>query len=231
MAGRIGPAPGLRTLAGVTGRLHRPTLGAAALVVPVKAFGAAKLRLADVLDPEARGQLARAMAATVLRAAGRLVPHVVCDDEEVRAWAEAEGAEVVWTPGLGLNGAVEAALHHLSGRGVRRAVVAHADLPLATELDWLADHDGISLVPDRHRDGTNVISLPTEVGFRFAYGAGSFRRHWAEATRLGAVVRIVADPGLSWDLDVPADLPGPADRTFPAAVAEVAATARPPAEV
>ena len=77
------------------------------------------------------------------------------------------------------------------GRGVDRVVVAHADLPLATELAWLADFDGVTLVPDRHLDGTNVACVPADAGFRFAYGAGSFSGHRAEAARLGLVARLV----------------------------------------
>ena len=69
------------------------------MLVPVKAFAQAKQRLADVLDPSARRALAVAMAETVLRAAGDLRAAVVCDDDEVRAWAEPLGAEAIWTPG------------------------------------------------------------------------------------------------------------------------------------
>ncbi|MFL6205855.1 MAG: hypothetical protein ACJ739_10940, partial [Acidimicrobiales bacterium] len=61
---------------------------AAAVLVPVKAFGHAKQRLGDVLDASARRALAMAMAETVLRAAGDLRAAVVCDDDEVHAWAE-----------------------------------------------------------------------------------------------------------------------------------------------
>ena len=35
--------------------------------------------------------------------------------------------------------------------------------------------------PDRHDEGTNVVSVGTRAGFRFAYGPGSFSRHAAEA--------------------------------------------------
>lgn len=187
----------------------------AAVVVPVKSFGQAKRRLAGVLDEGQRAALARAMARTVVLAAGPLPVLVVCDDEAVRAWAEGLGreglgVEVLWTPGTGLNGAVEAGVAHLAGRGVPRAIVAHADLPLATDLSWLAggdgDGDGVTLVPDRHGDGTNVASVPTSAGFRFAYGAGSCARHAAEAERLGLPVRVVADPHLGWDVDRPEDL-------------------------
>lgn len=193
-----------------------------AVLVPVKSFAVAKQRLANHLDPAARGALARAMAATVLDAAGRLPTAVVCDDEEVRTWAEQHGAEAIWTPGLGLNGAVEAGVAHLAGRGHRRIVVAHADLPLATDLAWLATGEGVTLVPDRHGDGTNVACVPAGIGFRFAYGAGSFAAHRAEGARLGAIVRLVPDARLGWDVDEPADLDVPADLQPPAYLSEPA---------
>ena len=181
------------------------------MLVPVKAFAHAKQRLADVLDAPARRALATAMAETVLRAAGDLPTAVVCDDDDVRAWAEGQRAEVIWTPDLGLNGAVAAGIAHLARRGAERVVVAHADLPLATDLTWVADTDGVTLVPDRHRDGTNVLGVPARAGFAPAYGAGSFRAHRAEAERLGLVTRLVTDPALGWDVDVPADLDVPAE--------------------
>jgi 2-phospho-L-lactate/phosphoenolpyruvate guanylyltransferase len=192
---------------------------AAAVLVPVKAFGRAKQRLADVLDPAARRSLAAAMAATVLRAARDLRTAVVCDDDEVRAWATDHGAEAIWTPGLGLNGAVEAGIAHLNRQGTDRVIVAHADLPLATDLAWLANTDGVTLIPDRRRDGTNVLCVPAGAGFAPAYGAGSFRAHRAEAARLGLVTRLVPDVALGWDVDVAADLNVPAELDPPAYLA------------
>ena len=192
---------------------------AAAVLVPVKAFAQAKQRLAEVLDTAARRALAMAMAETVLQAAGDLRAAVVCDDDEVRTWAESLGAEAIWTPDLGLNGAVEAGIGHLARRGTERVIVVHADLPLATDLAWLADTDGATLVPDRHLDGTNALCIPTDVGFTPAYGAGSFRAHRAEAARLGLVTRLVPDAALGWDVDVPDDLVVPAELEPPAYLA------------
>ena len=122
------------------------------------------------------------MAETVLRAAGDLRTAVVCDDDEVRAWATSQGAEAIWTPGLGLNGAVEAGIAHLARRGTGRVIVAHADLPLATDLTWLADTDGVTLVPDRHRDGTNALCVPADAGFA-SPTAPTASAHRAEAAR------------------------------------------------
>ena len=201
----------------------------AAVVVPVKAFSQAKVRLAPSLEPSTRAELARAMAARVLRASRPLPAIVVCDDEEVRAWAARQGAEVLWTPGLGLNGAVEAGVAHAASQGVERVVVAHADLPLATELAWLSTFDGVTLVPDRHGDGTNVACVPARAGFRFAYGPGSFSRHRTEAIRVGLAARLLPDRALGWDVDVPADLELPDDLALPGDVA--ALLVRPPADL
>lgn len=193
------------------------TMTSASVVVPVKAFSAAKVRLAGALEPAERAALARRMAEVVLAAAAPLPTVVVCDDDEVRAWAEGAGARVVWCPGRGLNGAVADGVAALRADGVETAVVAHADLPLATTLGWAAEFPGVTLVPDRRLDGTNVVAVPTGAGFAFSYGAGSFARHRREAARLGLAARIVQDPFLAWDVDLPADLawPGSMDGATP----------------
>ena len=186
----------------------------AGVLVPVKAFADAKVRLAPALDPTRRADLARTMATGVVHAAGDLPVWVVCDDEAVARWAEEVGATVLWMPRRGLNLAVTEGVAALAAAGVARVVVCHADLPAAVRLDHLVPDDPAAttmvVVPDRRRDGTNVVSLPTRSGFRFAYGAGSFERHLAEARRLGLEVEVVDDPGLSWDVDLPEDLPSPA---------------------
>lgn len=192
-----------------------------AVVVPVKAFHAAKVRLAPALDPAARAELARHMATLVVAAAAPLPVTVVCDDEAVAAWTRDLGVTVAWTPGLGLDGAVEAGVAAAAAAGADRVVVAHADLPLARDLAQLAEGDeaGVVLVPDRWDDGTNVIVLPARCGFRFAYGPGSFARHRAEATRLGLAVHVVRDPRLGWDVDLPTDLDLPTEAELARAAA------------
>lgn len=175
--------------------------------MPVKAFGVAKLRLAPALAPEKRELLARAMAATVLRAARPLPVAVVCDDAAVAEWAAEQGAQVVWAPGRGLDGAVSDGVQALGGAGAERIIVAHADLPFATALAWVARFGGVTLVPDHRDDGTNVACVPAAAGFPFAYGPGSFNRHGAAALRLGLALRVVRDPRLGRDVDLPSDLP------------------------
>ena len=150
--------------------------------------------------------LARSMAATVLRAAAPLPTAVVCDDDEVAAWAVEEGAQVVWAPGRGLDGAVSDGVDALVAAGAARVIVAHADLPLAADLSWVARFPGVTLVPDHRDDGTNVACVPADTRFPFAYGPGSFARHAATAIRLGLSLRVVREPLLGLDVDVPTDL-------------------------
>lgn len=183
------------------------------MVIPVKAFQSAKVRLAPALTPAGRSELARFMAGLVVHAAGDLPVTVVCDDPVVREWAGSVGASVLWTPNLGLDGAVGAGVDAVTAAGAQRIVVAHSDLPLASGLDHVVGTDGVILVPDRRYDGSNVISLPALSGFQFSYGPGSFGRHQAEAARLGLAVTVLDDADLGWDVDIPDDLrlPGGAD--------------------
>jgi 2-phospho-L-lactate/phosphoenolpyruvate guanylyltransferase len=181
-------------------------LGPDAVLVPVKRFSEAKLRLAPALSPPRRAELARTMAERVIRSAGALPVAVVCDDREVAAWARELGALVIWEPGRGLNGAVQEGVARLAAAGVELVVVAAGDLPLVSDLGWVTEHRGITIVPDRRHDGTNVIAVPTDPVFTFAYGPGSYTRHLAEAERLGVAVRVIHDSPLAWDVDFPADL-------------------------
>jgi 2-phospho-L-lactate guanylyltransferase len=176
------------------------------VLIPVKSFTEAKVRLADALPASERAALARAMGARVITAAGQLPVSVVCDDEDVAAWAVGLGAAVIWSPGVGLNGAVTDGVLRLAASGAIEVIVAHADLPLADDLARLSGFAGVTFVPDRHGDGTNVLCVPTGVDFRFAYGPGSFARHRDEADRLALPYRVLRDPRLGWDVDVPADL-------------------------
>jgi 2-phospho-L-lactate/phosphoenolpyruvate guanylyltransferase len=179
------------------------------VLVPVKAFADAKARLASVLSPQQRDALARWTAERVLAAAGERAVYVACDDEGVAEWATAHGALVLWHPGVGLNAAVTNSVADLRELGVRHAIVAHGDLPRPGALATVASAGTITLVPDNAGDGTNVIALPTDAPFEFAYGAGSFRRHLAHALQSGLAVAVRRDPLLSLDIDVPSDLSHP----------------------
>jgi 2-phospho-L-lactate guanylyltransferase len=181
-------------------------LGPHVVLVPVKAFHQAKRRLGSSLGDAERIRLVRAMATHVVSACTPLPVAVVCDDAEVARWATDLGATVLWEPGRGLNGAVAAGVARLAATGAAWITVAHGDLPRAEGLGTLAPFDGVTLVPDRRDDGTNVLRLPAGLRFRFTYGPGSFHAHRAEAMHLGVPVRVLRHPGLAYDVDWPDDV-------------------------
>lgn len=183
-----------------------------ATLVPVKEFGAAKQRLATVLDDADREALARATAGSVLEAVAAHHPHVVCDDDRVAAWATGLGATVIRDTHRGLNPAIDLAIAVLAERGFDHVLVAHSDLPRPDALSRLAATaraGAIVLVPDRRLDGTNALLMPIGCGIAAAYGAGSFRRHLTAALGSGHPVSVVRDVELALDLDQPEDLAHP----------------------
>src|SRR6476646_6387573 len=175
----------------------------AVVLVPVKAFTDAKARLAAVLGDGERERLARWTSERVLAAAGELPTYVACDDEAVASWARQHGATILWHPGVGLNAAVNNSVAALREAGVTDVIVAHGDLPRVHSLAAVAQPGTVTLVPDRHGDGTNVIGVPTAMPFQFAYGPGSFRRHLDAAIGAGLSVRVRRDPPLALDIDTP----------------------------
>lgn len=196
-----------------------PPTSTSVVIVPIKSFTGAKDRLASALTAPERHKLACFMALRVLQAAAPLPVLVVCDDDEVTAWALLNGAKVVRQDKPGLNNAVQSGFAAARDAGYKWAVIAHSDLPLAISFDHLLDHSQDSLrdagprsdrtaviVSDQHRDGTNVLVLATSCNFEFHYGPSSFAAHCAEAAKQGLDLHIVADAALAIDIDTPPDL-------------------------
>lgn len=178
----------------------------AAVIIPIKSFAVAKGRLADSLSPEQRSQLAKRCATTVVKAAGSLPVYVVCSDPEVASWAQSLQAHVVHCETPGLDIAVSTGCTAAEVDGATHLIVAHADLPLATHLEHVAREGKVSMVPDRHSDGTNVLSFPAHAHFTTAYGPGSFDNHVRIAQQLGLEVEVIDDASLALDLDTADDL-------------------------
>ena len=108
---------------------------------------------------------ARTMAERVVAAAGRATGR----DRDERARGRRVGARrsasrVVADPGS-LDGAADAGRDvGRASSGLARVVVMHADLPLATSLDGIADDGGAPvavIVPDHRDDGNPVLAIPS----------------------------------------------------------------------
>jgi 2-phospho-L-lactate guanylyltransferase len=187
-----------------------------AVVVPIKSFRLAKERLATRLSRPEREALAMAMASRVVAAAAPLPVFVATEDPEVADWAAERGAHALLTASTGLNPSVTEAVQVAAAHGFGCVVIAHSDLPLARSFSHLVPdahrRSEVVVVPDRHRDGTNVFVTPTQPAPVFAYGPASLHRHVYTAARAGHSVRVVVDDELGWDIDHPEDLDLPGGR-------------------
>jgi 2-phospho-L-lactate guanylyltransferase len=181
----------------------------AAVLLPVKAFRSAKARLAPHVEPATRAALARFMATNVIEAVRPLATFVACDDDDVARWAESLGAQVVWGPGLGLNGAVDQGVATVRAAGFDHVVITHGDLPLPAAIPSLVAPRTVVLGPDRRADGTNVVARPCDADVPASYGGGSFHRHLEAAMAAGCRVAVRRDPQLSIDVDTLDDLSHP----------------------
>ena len=187
-------------------------------ILPVKGFGAAKQRLADLLGQGSREALAQAMFSDVLASLRRVkgLDAIAVVTGDARAESAAGGARVVVIPDRAQTGQSDAAL-----LGIRHALDAHfdrvllvpGDTPLLDplELDGMLTRAGADaldavIVPDRAGTGTNALLLrPPEV-FEPSFGPGSLERHVSAAERAGIRFRVEAVASLMHDVDTPDDL-------------------------
>ena len=168
-------------------------------------YALGKARLAAELDDDHRVALARRLADGVASAAGSMPVVVVTNADDVRTWAGSarsgrhRRSRITRRRGpRGLRPSPLRRLHACRRRARRPALGPHPGSARATGALPI-----IALVPCHRDDGTPVLAVPTDAPFGFAYGPGSFRRHVAEARRLGFGLRVVRDRALAFDVDSP----------------------------
>ena len=188
-------------------------------VVPVKATGEAKQRLAPVLSRAQRRDLALAMLEDVL-ATLAAVPElagmlVVTVDPAAAAIAARYGAGVLHDGAEeGHSGAVAAAARRLATEDM---LELPADIPLV-QLDDVrqiifahrnaADRDGrgFTIVPARDGHGSNAVLCAPAGVVPLAFGDDSFVPHLAAARARGIEPRVLRLPRIALDIDTPEDL-------------------------
>jgi 2-phospho-L-lactate guanylyltransferase len=185
-------------------------------VVPLKSPEHAKTRLAGCLSPAQRRQLLFDLAARTIDAL-QATPAidavaVVTASAEIAAFAQARGARpLLQLTETGTAAAFAAAIAQLRPLNLDRLLMIAGDLPLisAAALQTLcAPCAGIdvTIVPDRHRAGTNaLLCVPPDV-LAPCFGERSFQRHLAAARAANLRARILEIDALALDLDEPADL-------------------------
>jgi 2-phospho-L-lactate guanylyltransferase len=185
-------------------------------VVPVKEFARAKQRLAALLSPRMRQQLAAAMFEDVLdalSAARGLAGIVVVTVEPAAAAIAQRYRATVWTEGArdGHTGAVTAAAHRLAANGSAMLTMP-GDIPRVTVADvasLLTAHAGgaaFSIAPAWDERGSNAILCAPADLVPLRFGPDSFFPHLAAARALGLTPTVIRNDAIALDIDEPAEL-------------------------
>lgn len=191
-------------------------------IIPVKRFGAAKQRLLEAIDRQARAALVKAMLADVLGAvsASERIERLIVVTGEGRAERLAlHHAQRTAGPVEVLRDPADAGHPEAATLGIFRALALGAecvallpgDCPLldAAELDGAIGRmrtGRVAVVPDRHGSGTNALLLAPPDAIRPGFGEDSRERHLDRAAARGLEAALEELPSLALDLDTPDDL-------------------------
>ncbi|HEY9547722.1 MAG TPA: 2-phospho-L-lactate guanylyltransferase [Solimonas sp.] len=184
-------------------------------LVPLKSPERAKTRLSGMLSALQRRRLLFGLAARTIAAlqATRDIDAiaVITASTEVADFAQTLGTRViVQTTEIGTAEAFTSAIDELRPLGLSRLLMIAGDLPLISPkaLELLCAPvagNGVVVVPDHHRQGTNALLCSPPHALTPRFGRDSFRRHLAAARVAELQTRVLYSDTLSLDLDSPDD--------------------------
>lgn len=187
-------------------------------ILPIKSFGAAKQRLAAALGGGSRRALAQAMFSDVLSSLRR-VPSL---DSIAVVTADVEAKSAAWDSRIlvldddardGQSAATLTGIRYAIAARFDRVLLVPGDTPLVDpgEVESLlrlgaAAGIDVTIVPDRHGEGTNALLLSPPDAIDPSFGPGSLERHVEAARAGGRSHRVESPPSLLHDVDTPEDL-------------------------
>jgi 2-phospho-L-lactate/phosphoenolpyruvate guanylyltransferase len=186
-------------------------------VVPVKERDRAKERLAPLLRPALRQELALAMLEDVLAAVaatpGLAGLVVVTVDRAAALLARRYDARILEAGARdGHTGAVAAAARLLVAEGRTGMLTLPGDIPLATpaEIGSLLRAHGtapaFTIAPSHDEGGSNAVLLSPPDAVPLRFGVDSFFPHLRAAEACGIRPTVLRLPGIALDIDNPEDL-------------------------
>jgi 2-phospho-L-lactate/phosphoenolpyruvate guanylyltransferase len=195
-------------------------------VVPVKERAQAKERLAPLLPPALREQLALVMLEDVLAAIAATLELaglvVVTVDPAAASLARHYGARLCEAGARdGHTGAVMAAARLLLAEGRAGMLTLPGDIPLATPAEisrLLAAHGpapAFTIAPSHDDGGSNAVLLSPPDAVPLRFGVDSFFPHLRAAEARGICPMVLRLPGIALDIDNPEDLAAFARRPSP----------------
>jgi 2-phospho-L-lactate guanylyltransferase len=187
------------------------------ILIPVKDLSQAKLRLAGLMTPEERKQLAWAMLERTFTEAARVQSvarvAVVSSYEPALEVAERYGMQmVIESEQTSESASIDFGSRRLEQLGAGAVLRLPIDLPLITAEDieevLALDVPAPStvIVPSRDGVGTNAILRRPPTLFQSHFGPDSLEKHLAEARLVNAQCEIIHLDGIGLDIDEPADI-------------------------
>ncbi len=186
-------------------------------VVPQKPLALAKSRLSPFLPPQQRVALVISLlehTLEILRDFSTLTGIILISaDPSLSEYASRFGALFVIeedTPGL--NRSLDRARSQISTSDAQAMLIVPGDLPFLNEksllkvIHSLDKEVGVAIVPDKFKQGTNILLLSPPQVIAFRFGSKSFSRHCQAARKASTRLVIVEDDDLAWDIDNPQDL-------------------------
>lgn len=184
-------------------------------LIPVKALGEAKSRLADHLTKEERAALVLNMLRHVIEILGESnlfeQISVVSADTNVLAQVQLWGARPLLEEEQGHNPALHAAALQEITTGAQALLTISADLPflqtsdICKMVEQAKQHD-VVLAPSSEGTGTNALLVHPPLAVPYVFGPGSLQRYLAEARERHLRTTCYTSIGLTLDIDTIEDL-------------------------
>lgn len=184
-------------------------------LVPVKALGEVKSRLATHLTLQQRRTLVLDMLHHVIQALrqSELLEQisVVSPDERVLQQARLWGVQALVEEQPGHNEALYAAALREQQANITGLLTISADLPLLHPSDIRTfigqpEHYSVVLAASRDRTGTNAILMRPPLVLPYLFGPNSLQRYQQAARNMGVSSIVFSNIGLALDVDTIDDL-------------------------
>jgi 2-phospho-L-lactate guanylyltransferase len=184
-------------------------------LIPVKALGEAKSRLADHLTKGERAALVLNMLRHVIEVLqeSKLFEHisVVSADMSVLEQAQLWGARSLIEKEQGHNPALHTAALEEIATGAQALLTISADLPFLQANDIRkmveqAEQHDVVLAPSSEGTGTNALLVHPPLAIPYVFGPGSLQRYLAEARERHLRTTCYTSTGLTLDIDTIEDL-------------------------
>ncbi len=184
-------------------------------LIPVKALGEVKSRLAPYLTLYQREELVLTMLSHVIQTL--LDCHelervsVVSPDQRVLEYAYMWGAYTLQEEKQGHNPALQAAATREVAIGTTALLTISADLPLLQQNDIermlaASHHYDVVLAPAQEGTGTNAVLMHPPLALPYVFGPNSLQRYQEQAERRELLTTQIQRPGLALDVDTIKDL-------------------------